>query len=225
MDMSWRSVTTPKIEFYLNDSKGTKLFEELVGDKREYVYEICEIVCKILYKDPNEVPVFEKLTFIIDDFDGVAWKDGDSPSITVAVSSRYLEDFNNKGGDIKEEVKGILIHEITHAYQHSKDMELFVIEGIADLTRYLAGYIDVKNRVLGGKFDSSYKITAFFFEYLNDKYIKQNGFLYELNQNANPKCNNRYGFEKFVESKCGEKVDLLWDDYQKSLKNSNIEVK
>ncbi|MGL4452974.1 MAG: basic secretory protein-like protein [Sarcina sp.] len=217
MTKTWREVCKPNIEYKINDSRGTKIFEELVGNKDEYIYEICEIVCKKLYKNSEEVPYFEKLTFIIDDFNGVAWKDGHPPHITVAVSSNYLEKFNDEGGNIKEEVKGILIHEVTHAYQHSKNMELFIIEGIADLTRYLSGYIDIKHRKIGGNYDGSYKITGFFFDYLREKHINEFDFLYELNQMANPQREEEWNFKEFIKEKCGKEVEELWREYQNQL--------
>ena len=217
MSKTWREVSIPNIEYKINDSRGTKIFEELVGSKDEYIYEICEIVCRQLYKSADEVPYFDKLTFIIDDFKGVAWKDGEPPHITVAVSSQYLEKFNDEGGNIKEEVKGILIHEVTHAYQHSKNMDLYVIEGIADLTRYLSGYIDIKHKKVGGNFDSSYKITGFFFDYIRERYIDKFDFLYELNQMANPIKEENWDFKVEVEKLCGQSVESLWNEYQKEI--------
>lgn len=212
----WKDVCRPDIEYKINDSRGSKIFEELVQDKNSYIYEICEIVCFHLYKNPSEVPSFKKLTFIIDDFDGVAWKDGMPPHITVAVSNKYLEKYNDEGKNISEEVKGILLHELTHAYQHSKNMDIEVIEGVADLVRYLSGYIDISFRKLGGNYDSSYKTTGFFFDWIRSKYINKFDFLYEINSLANPNLDENFSWNS-VEQICGTTVEELWAEYQREL--------
>lgn len=219
MDIKWSDVTSPSIEYVVDDSHGVKVFEELVPNLDEYIYEICQGVCKFLYKSPDEVPYFGKLTFKLEEFDGVAWKSGEPPHITVCVSTKYLVEYQAKGGDIKEEVRGILFHEITHAYQHSLNMEISAIEGVADLVRYLAGYISIDRRVPGGNYDSSYKITGFFFDWVRAKYLEQFDFLYELNQSANPKEAGSWSWDETIESICGCSVKQLWNQYARELEN------
>lgn len=220
---TWKSVASPQIEYVTDHSEGVELFNHLVGDLENYIHTICEDVAKWLYKVPEEVPYFEKLTFKVEHFDGVAWKSGEPPHITVAVSSCYLMDYHHKSGDIAEEVRGILFHELTHAYQHSSGQDITSIEGVADLVRYLAGYIPLELRKIGGTYTSSYKITGFFYDWIRARYEEQFDFLYELNQSVHPHNEGKWALEEVIKSLTGETIENLWEAYQEELEEKGIE--
>lgn len=219
---TWEEVTSPEIEYITDDSNGVKLFDELVPNKEIYIYNICKAVAKFLYKTPEEVPYFGKLTLKVETFEGVAWKAGKPPHITVAINSNYLEDYATKGGNITDEVSGVLFHELTHAYQHSSGQELSSIEGVADLVRYLAGYISLNFRKAGGEYTTSYKTTGFFYDWIRAVYIDQCDFLYELNQTASPTNNGVWSLEEALLKITGRTPQNLWDEYQIELVEKGV---
>lgn len=218
----WQAATSPQIEYVVDESEGVKLFNTLVPELEVYVHGICLEVAKLLYKKSEEVPHFGKLTFRVEAGEFVAWKDGEPPHITVCVSSDYLVKYNTQGGDIKEEVRGILFHELTHAYQHSNGQELYSIEGVADLVRYLAGYIPLELRQVGGNYTSSYKIGGFFYDWIRAMYQSRGDFLYELNQSAHPNNGGVWSFEEVIKQFTGKQVALLWTEYQQELEVKGI---
>lgn len=220
---TWEEVTSPQIEYLTDDTNGVKLFDELVPNKEVYIYDICKKVAQFLYKTPEEVPYFGKLTLRVESFEGVAWKDGQPPHITVAISSDYLESYAAKGGNITDEVSGVLFHELTHAYQHSSAQELHSIEGVADLVRYLAGYIALDLRKVGGEYTSAYKITGFFYDWVRAQYINEFDFLYELNESANPTNNGVWSLDDTLVRLTGKTAAELWAMYQSELEAKGLE--
>lgn len=223
MDLeNWKSITSPQIEYIKDESEGVQIFNKLVPDLEIYVHEICQAVAKWLYKKPEEVPYFEKLTFRVESGEFVAWKDGAPPHITVCVSSDYLVKYHTQGGNIKEEVRGILFHELTHAYQHSSGQVISSIEGVADLVRYLAGYIPLELRQAGGAHTSSYKVTGFFYDWIRAKYEESGDFLYILNQSAHPNNGGNWSLEDVMKQFTGEGPEALWNAYQRELEDKGI---
>ncbi|MGL4799986.1 MAG: basic secretory protein-like protein [Cellulosilyticaceae bacterium] len=219
---TWEQVTSPEIEYITDDTNGVKLFDELVPNKEDYIYAICKSVAQFLYKTPEEVPHFGKLTLRVERFEGVAWKSGNPPHITVAINSDYLEKYANEGGNITDEVSGVLFHELTHAYQHSSAQELSSIEGVADLVRYLSGNIALELRKTGGEYTSAYKITGFFYDWVRAKYIESFDFLYELNQSASPANNGVWSLDDTFVKLTGETPQALWAMYQEELEAKGL---
>lgn len=219
---AWENVTSPNIEYLRDHSEGVRLFELLVPQLETYVHEICLGVAQFLYQVPEEVPYFEKLTFRVESGDFVAWKEGAPPHITVCVSSDYLVKYHARGGDIKEEVKGILYHELTHAYQHSNAQDITSIEGVADLVRYLAGYIPLELRQMGGTYRSSYKITGFFYDWIRATYREGGDFLYVLNQSAHPNNEGEWSLEEVCMKFTTKSPEVLWETYQNELQDKGL---
>lgn len=220
--LTWKDVTSPEVIYIREDEKASALFDSMVTDVTAYIHEICEDVCKHLYKDPSEVPFFNKITFKVDNHQGVAYKNGASPEVTVVLSGQYMENFKNRGGDLKTEIKGVLTHEIVHIYQFDSGIDMFIIDGIADLVRYLAGHVPLSARKLGGNHSDSYKTTAFFYDWLREKNKDRHDFLYELNKSASKENGGNWSFEKDFKEVAGGDVETLWAEYQKDLEENGM---
>ena len=76
------------------------------------------------------------------------------------------------------ETKGVLFHELVHAYQfepkgigtYSTNKEFWAcIEGLADAVRAEAGYFDISTRKPGGHWLDGYRTTGFFLQWLTGK--------------------------------------------------------
>ena len=215
---AWDDFTPPTIIYVNMDANGNgQIFDQLVPDPETFMQTIATNVAQILYFEPDEVPYISIITLIIDDVDGVAWKTGARPEITITLSSRYLQQYSASGRDVLAEINGILHHEIAHGYQYDDGGRYGalsgVIEGVADTVRYYAGYIDESDRHPGGNWDDGYKTTAFFFAWIED--VKHEEFLYELNQSLHPDDGIDWTPDQ-IEFITGESVTSLWDQYQVS---------
>jgi hypothetical protein len=148
------------------------------------------------------VPARPTLRLVVEQKRGIAYSHNGEIHASSAYFARY------KKGDLRYEILGVLYHEATHLWQSGG--KSWVIEGIADYVRFRSGYFPVSNRHPGGKYDSSYQITGFFFDWVEGK---QPGFVYRLNQ--------RLGKEKFSEAwiaeLTGKDVQTLWTEYQAAI--------
>lgn len=181
-----------------------------------FVQEIGRTVCRILYRKPEEVRAANNITLEIHDYDGVAAKWGDVGDIGVEISSRYL---GTVGEDrIADEVKGILLHEMTHMYQNDDKPEATspylpgMYEGIGDFVRIRAGHPPegAKPNDKGGNwYDKSYTSQAFFWLFVDTKIPD---FVYKLNLTM--KKDGVPWSEDSIQTIAGKSGDELWAEYQ-----------
>ncbi|MBI3712449.1 MAG: pre-peptidase C-terminal domain-containing protein [Burkholderiales bacterium] len=207
----------PTVDFRNDLSPGGLKFNQLVPDVNSYIQIIAENVQKTIYHNASEVPAFSTLELHIERWEtepnGVAWKAGDPPRIIVNVNAYHLERIAAAGGDVAEEVRGILFHEMTHAYQFSTGVDLPAIEGLADTVRYLNGYIPTSFRHTGGSWTDSYKTTAFFFAWIKERKGYPD-FPYCFNQQGRP-GNSGWSWDGAMRA-CtgGNTTQALWNEYQ-----------
>lgn len=222
---NWTAVASPGVDYRNDNTTGAQLFRSLVPDSSivSYVHEIAQKVAQILYTSPTEVPAFSTLELRIeswnDDPGGVAWKAGSPPRITVNVNAFHLERVKNAGGNVAEEVKGVLYHEMVHAYQHARSgVDISAVEGTADAVRYLAGYIPLSNRRAGGHWTNSYQTTGFFLVWIQQQKGFTN-FIHDFNQQAKPGTAGVWSWDSAIRNTTGQGVQALWDEYQTWLRN------
>ncbi|KAG6652526.1 uncharacterized protein LOC122309166 [Carya illinoinensis] len=145
----------------------------------------------------------QKVSLFIDDRDGVAYTSNNE----IHVSARYI---NGYSGNVKNEITGVLYHEMTHVWQWNGNRQApgGLIEGIADFVRLKAGYVPGHwvQPGQGDKWDQGYDVTARFLDYCNSL---KNGFVAELNK----KMRTGYSANYFVDL-LGKSVDMLWSDYK-----------
>lgn len=212
---------TPDFTLDLQDTgpKG-QIFTNAVGNDAEgFVQGIGREVCRILYRAPDEVRDANHITLIIeDDPEGVAWKAGDVGDITVGISTTHLQNVENDGRDVADEIKGVLLHEMTHMYQNDDKPEATfeyianMYEGIADAVRIRAGHApdgSAPNDKGGEWYEKTYTSQAFFWLYADTKHP---GFLYELNLSM--KADSTPWSVDSIQTISGQSGDALWDEYQ-----------
>ena len=215
---------TPQVTLMLTD-KGPngQLFLTAVSkqpapnnEPEAFVQDIGRTVCRILYRTAAEVRGANKLTLEIRDYDGVAAKWGDVGDIGVEISSRYLGTVGE--ARIADEVKGILLHEMTHMYQNDDKPEAKspylpnMYEGIGDFVRIRAGHPPdgAKPNDKSGKwYDKTYTSQAFFWLYVDTKYPD---FVYKLN--GTMKKDGVPWSETSIQTITGKSGDALWTEYQ-----------
>jgi hypothetical protein len=196
------------------------LFLDAVGgDPEALVQDIGRKVCRILYREAEEVPDSTHLTLRIEYAVGdVAWKAGDGADITVMISTDHLQNLANQGADMATEVIGILFHEMAHMYQHDDDdgggVDGGLIEGIADFVRIEAGYTPTGAEPSGdGNWNDGYTHTGFFLLWIEEQHTD---FLYALNLSMSSEDGKTWTLQSFVDI-TGKTVEQLWDEYRDSL--------
>ncbi|HIG82841.1 MAG TPA: hypothetical protein EYG40_08340 [Verrucomicrobia bacterium] len=112
----WSTFKKPKIVIVDKDkgvTKGSALVHKLIPELESFLQKIALGVCKSLYKNPEEVPVFDQLTFVLEEYDGVAGKSGHPPKIQINLSTTYLANQQKRMGDeaIEYEIAGVNWHE------------------------------------------------------------------------------------------------------------------
>ncbi|WP_268626317.1 basic secretory protein-like protein [Paenibacillus alvei] len=197
---------------------GYSLFDQALPNAQQEILTILRKLNEILYKSPAEMPVrVKKILVEIVDTPGVAWMSGDNELKTLGISSQYLASFaaNNPNNSLRDEIIGILYHELGHAYQYSD----FDVEAVADSLRYETGYHNRYGISPGGTWSSNG--TANFIRWIED--TKHRGFIRALNATRIPYGMNEQQIQLWKESQfqliTGIDVNTLWSQYQQSLSN------
>ena len=205
-----------------NQTTGAQIFNRIVPDKTAYMQPICRDVARMLYFSPSEVVVNTGLRFEIEDRDGVAYKAGSPPVITINLSTRHVENVFNRNQndlDVELEIYGIMNHEMVHGYQtepkgagvYDGQSEFWaVIEGLADAVRIRAGYHqDRSPSNTNRKWLQGYTGTGFFYNWIANNY--DDDFLRKLNLSG--RTINPWSFDKAAQEIIGKNAQTLWDEY------------
>jgi hypothetical protein len=227
----WSNFVYPTVTFTDNavGLEGSTIFHNAIPDVAGMMREQCLAIVKQLYTDNLDPRVnFTKLNLQLDnDPNEVAWKAGSAPEITISVGAQYIATFFHKYGDnltlVLQEVRGILSHEGTHAYQwNPKNCGAYdgssvfwaFIEGEADGVRAeLTNWTPTRYPSKGGSWMDGYNRTGFFLAWCKDH--KKPTFLIELNHTAHdlPTFTWDTAFQQIL----GEGVQQAWNEYQASL--------
>ncbi|WP_422362068.1 basic secretory protein-like protein [Reichenbachiella sp.] len=219
---TWEEFHYPEVEFVLDDPQGrAKNFKEFVPDLEELIKEEALAVSKILYEKPNEVPRVDSVIYTVCEFEGLSGKGGVRPIIHFVFGSQYfatmLDSLDKEA--IREEIIGVMVHEVAHAYQKDCKYEgdgWSVIEGIADAVRYLEGYVDLSHQKVGGSYQDGYKTTGFFMVWIMQN--KDKDFLKKLNKSLEE--NYDWKWDENILNLTGQSVDSLWEEYQNYLQTN-----
>jgi hypothetical protein len=231
VNADWSTFVYPTVTFTDNATglEGSTIFHSAIPDVIGMMKEQCLAICKQIYADNLDPRVnFTKLNLQLnDDPNGVAWKAGAPPEITIGISAQYIANFfHNNGNDpslVLKEVRGILAHEGTHGYQwepkncgpyDGKSAFWAFIEGEADGVRAeLTNWTPPRHPSRGGTVMGGYTTTGFFLAWCKD--TKKPTFLIELNHAARdmPTFTWDAAFQQIL----GMPVQQAWDQYQATL--------
>ncbi len=231
-DAGWANFQFPNIHFTNKTINGNGgLYAELIPNEQEFIKKVCLQVCVELFKSVDEVNTITDITYTVDDSEILSAKGGTPPHINISFSSSYLMQKKNEGlsdEDLIKEIKGVLVHEITHGYQYepqgagnyAQGTDFFgFIEGIADYVRYVEGFTPISKRSAGGSWTDGYNTSAFFIDWLH---TKDTYFAYKLNQSA--KSINPWSWESSVQKILRTETTLaeFWTEYQGDLASGKI---
>ncbi|NQZ06198.1 MAG: discoidin domain-containing protein [Algicola sp.] len=240
-DPTW---TKPQVDFVdMNpETQGSQLLKRIFPDAAGHMAQRCIDVAKILYRDSSESSRFHKLRFELrakdawgNDF--VAYKTGQDGSgeMTIAVSTSHLEKLYRDGGNsdaaIRDEIDGILFHEVTHGYNNSPlttdgypdgGPYWAYTEGLADGVRINAGFHKTRQPDVNGsrKWLGGYTTTGFFLHYVNEKIDPE--FLHKFNAAAKDLGNYSWSFDAAFRATTGRGVEDVWQEYRNFINGGGV---
>jgi hypothetical protein len=221
VDANWKDFPYPKINFKNETLNGNgALYKKLIPNPEAFIQQTCLEVCQFLYPSVDKIKRIDEINYKVHDYKGVSGKDGSAPVINISFSSSYLKDISKKmtKEEMLAEIKGVLVHEITHGYQPepkgigtyftNKEFYSF-IEGEADAVRIKAGLVPMSARKPGGSWMDGYKTTGFFINWLE---TKEKNFMLKLNATCN--VLDKWGWEKVAQIFFNKSIEELWQEYQ-----------
>ncbi|EFM10835.1 Carbohydrate binding family 25 [Paenibacillus curdlanolyticus YK9] len=216
-DDMWHEIA-PVIDYHNFDTtyKGT-LINQAFSDAETEVTAIVRKINAIFYANPGDALFGPKVIHIrIEDADGVASAGGSRSESDIFISSQHLFNVYNSGKSLREEIIGILYHELTHVYQENDNGAApgYMIEGIADAVRFEVGYHDRYSHPVGGTWQGSYGTTGNFIRWIDEH--KRPGFLRDINASLSSFDGSTWTTSVFS-ALAGADVNTLWNEYQISL--------
>jgi hypothetical protein len=194
-----------------------RLFRDAFPDLWGTVVRTAKHVCSLLYKRPNEVPRTDRLTVVLQDFQGAAGTIQDSGSqTTIFLNTAEMRRLASYGDDVRVQFSAVLYALLAIDYQlhdENPDQSLWLIEGLAEWARHEGGYGMSNRRRRGGNWYDGRTTTGWFLDWLDEQYSDA---IYLLNQSMHPNDGIRWS-EHVFEDITGEPVGALWNRYQASL--------
>jgi hypothetical protein len=180
-------------------------------------------VLRQLYVRPEfhgtKPPPTRSINLVIRDMPGVAYTTGiDLDPVhhkEVHFSAGYIADI--PADRLADEIRGVLTHELVHCLQYNGfgTCPGGLIEGIADWVRLRCQLSPPHwRREPDGDWDRGYEHTAYFLEYLEDRFGA--GTVRSLNEKLRVE---RYREKPFWTELLGRPVSQLWGDYCEKLKD------
>ncbi|KAH8723618.1 peptidase of plants and bacteria-domain-containing protein [Phaeosphaeriaceae sp. PMI808] len=207
----------PLLRLELRDlsSNGSRAFLRLVHASVA-LQDAVDTVLNLLYRDLNKkcIPPTRSITLVIREMEGVAYTTGrdiDDDHKEIHLNTKYIEQVPESRQ--KEEILGVLVHEMVHCWQHSGlgTAPVGLTEGVADWVRLKAGFAPPHwKRHTDCDWDAGYERTGYFLEWLE----KEHGIdvVRRINE-AMRGC--EYNADKVWHGCCGMGVKKLWKEYKK----------
>ncbi|KFA77930.1 hypothetical protein S40288_02479 [Stachybotrys chartarum IBT 40288] len=218
----------PKLRLEVRDllHPGTKMFLDAVNTT-DCVTAAIRNLLRLLYHSPacptTTVPPTRSVTLILRDMGGVAFTRGselDDDHKEIHFSLGYISRIARDR--VAHEITGVLTHELVHCYQYNAHGSCpgGLIEGIADWVRLNCDLSPPHwKREADGKWDGGYQHTAYFLDYLEDRF--GDGTVRRLNEKLRIQ---RYKEETFWTELLGHPVAKLWAAYADKLKDDEAVV-
>lgn len=206
-------------------TKGSEIYHRIIPNAKDYITEQAKTVLATLYYSPSDsIPEVNNIYYTLEDIDGISAKDGSDGEVSIFYSSRHIEESFAKNDTVNMlfETRGVLLHELTHAYQlepqgigsyGTNRMFWAFIEGMADAVRIANGGFDNSSaRPKGGNYMDGYRTAGYFFVWIRDN--KDPDFLRKFNKSVLEVI--PWSFDEAIKHTLGEKyeIDELWHEYQ-----------
>jgi len=227
--------STPAAERVTEATPGVIYYRQLVQDPIRYIQYHCLAVAKLLYFSNDQYNdmcslfttnrYIRRITYVLRGNSGVSAKSGSPPTgVSIWFSTNHIvNSYTSSMFKLDFETKGVLFHELTHAYQMEPEgiagysepnTSWQAIEGMADAIRAHARYFPWTNRTRGGNWTDGYQKTGFFLQWLTTKHPDALRKFNESMRNSTPGF--EWSFDIGMEAVFGEgaRTDDLWSEYQ-----------
>ena len=208
------------------ETKGSDVYHRIIPDAESYIKAQAREVLATLYNSPDDsIPTVNKIHYTLEDIEGVSAKGWRVMVMSQSFySTRHIEKSFAKNDTAKLffETRGVLLHELTHAYQlepqgigsyGTNRVFWAFIEGMADAVRVANGGFDGPNaRPKGGNYMDGYRTAGYFFVWLRDN--KDPEFLRKFNRSTLEVV--PWSFDGAIKHILGNEynIDELWHEYQ-----------
>ena len=209
-------------------TKGSTIYHSLIPDPDAYIRSVAREVMRCLYFTPNDsmMPTIDRLDYVLRNAKGISWMDDERGYTSITYTTGHIEHsfMNNDTARVDFETRGVLLHELTHALQHSPAGRVYkegsigweIIEGVADAVRVACcGFHGEADRPKGGSYHDGYRYIGYFFNWLRE--TKDPDFIRKINRSCievSPWTWNgalRYALGP------GYDIDVLWQQYLKAM--------
>lgn len=207
------------------NSKGSAIYHALIPNPDGYIRKVAREVMRTLYFAPTDsIPQLHHLRYILKDDPGVSAKDGGDGHVEIFYSTRHVEKSytNLDTACVDFETRGVLLHELTHAFQlepqgiggYGENPVVWqLIEGTADAVRLAnGGFHGEEDRPKGGSYTDGYRHVGYFFDWLRRN--KDKDFIRKINRSCLEVI--PWSWDAAMSYALGRKcsVDELWNEYQ-----------
>jgi len=236
IDRKWHSFNPGEVIFEDKspDTKGSRIYHSIISNPTPYIQENALRVLQTLYKSPKDkhVPDLQKIYYTIEEYDGISEKYGYGDYVGIRYSTRWIESNfkNNDTTKVDYETRGVLYHELTHAYQlepqgcgsYGDGGEYWCfIEGMADAVRVACGCFgqdfSSNDRPRRGHWSKGYRYAGYFIYWLSLN--KDREFIRKFNRSAIEL--NPWSWDAAMKHILGNKpengVESLWYEYQQAI--------
>ncbi len=225
-NVGWEAYNVGKIIFEdkAPESNGSKIYHQIIADPDLYIQVQARTVLSTLYFSADDsIPPVDEIHYTLENIDGISAKGGGNGNITIFYSTRHIEKSfaRNDTAKVLFETRGVLLHELTHAYQlepqgigtyGTNRVFWAFIEGMADAVRVANGGFGQGDRPKGGNYMDGYRTAGYFFVWLRDH--KDPDFLKKFNRSTLKVV--PWSFDGAIKYVLGEQynIDDLWREYQ-----------
>lgn len=208
------------------ETQGSAIYHAIIPNPVEYIEAAAREVLDILYESPQDdsITYVNIINYTLEDRDGISAKSGGNGKVSIYYSTRHVESSfkDNDTAKVLFETRGVLLHELTHAYQlepqgigtYSTDKVFWAfIEGMADAVRVAGGGFEGPNaRPKGGHYMDGYRKAGYFFVWIRDN--KDPEFLRKFNRSTLEVI--PWSFDGAIKHILGQEyeIEALWHEYQ-----------
>lgn len=214
------------------ETRGSEIWHAIVPDPEAYIHGCAREVLHTLYTSPADsvVPHLSQIRYLLEDYKGISEKWGGGDHVGIRYSTSWVERCFGDEGDtarVDHETRGVLYHELTHAYQlepkgcgsYGDGGEFWAfIEGMADAVRLSCGGFSQdfqsNDRPRGGHWSKGYRHAGYFLFWLNQN--KGNDFLRRFHRSAAelPVWSWDAAMHHVLGPEESNGVETLWHEYQ-----------
>lgn len=231
----WAGYVKPTVTMlpHKPEHEGQAAFNRVMPDIEQVIHDISLAVAQVLYHDVTEAPLFKTVTFETDEYDFPAAKSGTDVDMILLMDVNHLANKAAEGDEaLRDEVIGMLWHELTHGYNNSPNSGEYVVgneyhsylESLANYMRIKAGFHE--SRRAGIKWidswnDDAYEQTSFFLEWVANTH-RTVDFIYLFNKAAGDL--KEWSFDAAFKSVFGDDrgITIVFKEYQDYLKTQGI---